>query len=251
MVYFVGAGPGAADLITMRGKALLETADTVIYAGSLINPALLGYCRAGCALHDSARLTLPKIIALMEQTERAGGQTVRLHSGDPSIYGAIREQMDALTERGVAYEICPGVASFCAAAAALRAEYTLPSASQTIILTRMAGKTPAPEKQSIESLAAHGATMVVFLSAGMPNELRAALLRGGYRADTPAAIVYKAGWPEEIVLRGTVDTLPQLANSHSITKTALIAVGDFLGDAYTPSKLYDPQFSTGYRKATE
>lgn len=251
MVYFVGAGPGAVDLITVRGKILLEKADVVIYAGSLVNPALLQYCKAGCAAHDSAALTLDEVIRIMEQAVRERKTVVRLHTGDPSIYGAIREQMDALAARSIPYEICPGVSSAFAAAAALKAEYTLPGVSQTVIFTRMAGKTPVPEKESIAALSAHGATMVIFLSAGHLAELQQALLAGGYAPDTPAAIVYKASWPEELVLRGTVDTLPQLAAVHGISKTTLVAVGNFLGDDYALSNLYDPAFATAYREATE
>ncbi|MBP0973517.1 MAG: precorrin-4 C(11)-methyltransferase [Oscillospiraceae bacterium] len=249
MVHFVGAGCGAPDLITLRGKALLEAADVIIYAGSLVNPALLDYAKPGCEIHDSARLTLPEVIALIEAAEQKGMTTVRLHTGDPCVYGAIREQMDALDARRIAYDICPGVSAFCGAAASLRAEYTLPEVSQTVILTRMAGRTPVPERESIRALAAHRSTMVIFLSTGMLEALSAELIAGGYPAETPAAIVYKASWPDEIVLRCTVVTLAETAAAHGITKTALITVGDFLGDDYALSKLYDAQFSTGFREA--
>ena len=249
MVYFVGAGCGAPDLITLRGKALIEAADVLIYAGSLVNPALLDYAKPGCEIHDSARLTLPEVIALMEQAEAAGKTTVRLHTGDPCVYGAIREQMDALRERGIAFEICPGVSAFCGAAASLRAEYTLPEVSQTVIITRMAGRTPVPERESIRSLAAHRATMVIFLSTGMLRALSEELTAGGYPPETPAAIIYKASWPEEQIHRCTVATLAETAQQHGITRTALITVGDFLGDDYALSKLYDASFSTGYREA--
>lgn len=251
MVHFVGAGSGAADLITLRGKALLEAADVVIYAGSLVNPELLGYARAECEIHNSAVMTLDEVIAVMERAENSGRTVVRLHTGDPCVYGAIREQMDRLDSLGIAYDVCPGVSSFCGAAAALRAEYTLPDVSQTVILTRMAGRTPVPESESIESLAAHHATMVVFLSAGMLEELSERLINGGYSADTPAAIVYKATWADEKVCRCTVGTLAETARENGISKTALITVGDFLGDVRSLSKLYSPNFETEFRKAKQ
>ncbi|MBP1545552.1 MAG: precorrin-4 C(11)-methyltransferase [Oscillospiraceae bacterium] len=249
MVNFVGAGCGAADLITIRGKALIETADVIIYAGSLVNPQLLSYAKAGCEIHNSAYMTLDEVIAVMEQSEKNGRNTVRLHTGDPSLYGAIREQMDRLDELDIAYDICPGVSSFCGAAAALKAEYTLPDISQTVIITRMAGRTSVPEKESIEALAAHGATMVIFLSTGLLKELSESLIRGGYAPDTSAAIVYKASWADEKVCRCTVETLYDTAEKNGIKKTALITVGRFLGDDYALSKLYDESFETEFRKA--
>ena len=249
MVNFVGAGCGAADLITVRGKALIEAADVIIYAGSLVNPELLGYAKEGCRIFNSAHMTLDEVIDVMAGAEADGLMTVRLHTGDPSIYGAVREQMDRLTELGIEYKICPGVSSFCGAAAALRAEYTLPEVSQTVILTRMAGRTPVPDSESIESLAAHHSTMVIFLSTGMLAELSERLISGGYSPDTPAAIVYKASWPDEKVLRCKVGTLAETAEKNGIKKTALVAAGDFLGDDYSLSKLYDPAFETEFRRA--
>ena len=249
MVYFVGAGSGAKDLITVRGMRLLASADVIVYAGSLVNPELLEYARPECEIHDSARMTLDEVIAVMQHAEASGKTTVRLHTGDPCIFGAIREQMDRLDALGISYEICPGVSSFCGAAAALRAEYTLPEVSQTVILTRMAGRTPVPEAEQIRALAAHRATMVIFLSAGMLRELSAQLIEGGYPADTPAAIVYKATWPDETVCRCTVGTLAETAAAHGIRKTALITVGRFLGDSRALSKLYDPAFETEFRRA--
>ncbi len=249
MVHFVGAGSGAPDLITLRGKALLENADVIIYAGSLVNPQLLGFARPGCEIHNSALMTLDEVIAVMEHAENSGKTTVRLHTGDPCVYGAIREQMDRLDALGIAYDVCPGVSSFCGAAAALKAEYTLPDVSQTVILTRMAGRTPVPGKESIESLAAHRATMVIFLSTGMLEELSEKLMTGGYSADTPAAIIYKATWDDEKVCRCTVSTLAETARQNGITKTALITVGDFLGDLHSLSKLYSANFETEFRKA--
>lgn len=251
MVYFVGAGSGAADLITLRGKRLIESADVIIYAGSLVNPELLNYAHEGCEIHNSALMTLDEVISVMENAERRGLMTVRLHTGDPSLYGAIREQMDRLDALGIEYEICPGVSSFCGAAAALKAEYTLPDVSQSVIITRMAGRTSVPERESIESFAAHGATMVIFLSAGMTEELSERLISGGYLPETPAAIVYKATWEDQKVVRCTVGTLARSAKENGISKTALITVGYFLGDNYSLSKLYDAEFSTEYRKAAK
>ena len=250
MVHFVGAGSGAADLITLRGKWLLETADVVIYAGSLVNPELLEYTRSDCEIYNSAFMTLDEVIKVMEQAENNGKTVIRLHTGDPSVYGAIREQMDRLDSLGIAYDVCPGVSSFCGAAAALKAEYTLPDVSQTVILTRMSGRTPVPERESIESLASHNATMVIFLSTGMLDELSERLIKGGYTADTPAAIVYKATWKDEKVFRCTVGTLAQTAKQNNITKTALITVGYFLGDIRSLSKLYSADFETEFRKAS-
>ncbi len=249
MVHFVGAGPGAVDLITLRGKALLEKADLVIYAGSLVNPILLGYCREDCRIYNSAKLSLEQVLALMEEAEGEGKNTVRLHTGDPSLYGAIREQMDALKEKGISYDLTPGVSSFCGAAAAAEAEYTLPGISQTVIITRMAGRTPVPEKERMADLAQHGASMVIFLSAGLLDQVEEALLQGAYTEETPSAIVYKASWPEERVCYCRLGDLSKTAKENQISHTALILVGDFLGASYERSKLYDPTFTTGFREA--
>lgn len=252
MVHFVGAGPGAPDLITRRGAALLADADCIIYAGSLVNPALLGLAKPGCAIYNSAEMTLEQVLDTIRATEQAGGTTVRLHTGDPCLYGAIREQMDTLDADGIPYDDTPGVSSFCGAAAALCAEYTLPNVSQTVIITRMEGRTPVPEAEQLAKLAAHGATMVIFLSIGLVDKVQQALLSsGGYRSDTPAAVVYKATWPEQKVVRCTVSTLAEETRKNGITKTALIVVGDFLGQDYDRSKLYDPAFTTEFRQGTE
>ena len=250
MVHFVGAGPGAADLITLRGARLLREADQVIYAGSLVNPGLLENCRPDCRILDSAHMTLEEVVAAIRKAEAEGKTTVRLHTGDPSIYGAIREQMEELDKHGVPYDVTPGVSSFCAAAAALHAEYTLPGVSQSLILTRMAGRTKVPEREGMAAMAAHGCSMALFLSAGMAEALQRELLSGAYTPETPAAIVYKASWPDERVFRCTVGTLAQCAKENEITKTALLLVGDFLGNLRERSKLYDPGFTTGYRKGT-
>lgn len=252
MIHFVGAGPGAPDLITLRGAALLEQADCVIYAGSLVNPALLERTKQGCEIHNSAAMTLEQVLAVMEAMEAVGKDTVRLHTGDPSLFGAIREQMDALDARGIPYDDTPGVSSFSGAAAALNAEYTLPTISQTVIITRMEGRTPVPEKEKLASLAAHGATMVIFLSIGLIDKVQQALLAGGaYTPETPAAVVYKASWPEQKVVRCTVGTLAGSTRANDITKTALIVVGEFLGTRYERSKLYDPTFTTEFRKGAD
>jgi len=251
MVHFVGAGPGAPDLITQRGAVLLQGADCIIYAGSLVNPALLGLAKPGCALYNSAEMTLEQVLDVMRQTEAAGKTTVRLHTGDPCLYGAIREQMDALDAAGISYDDTPGVSSFCGAAAALNAEYTLPTVSQTVIITRMEGRTPVPEKEKLASLASHGATMVIFLSIGLIDEVQEALLQGAYTSATPSAVVYKASWPEQKIVRCTVGTLAESTRRNGITKTALIVVGDFLGIRYERSKLYDPAFTTAFRKGAD
>ena len=249
MIRFVGAGPGAPDLLTLRGAELLARADCVIYAGSLVNPALLGLTKPGCALFNSAEMTLEQVIAQMEAQEALHHETVRLHTGDPSLYGAIREQMDALDARGIPYDVAPGVSSLSGAAAALQVEYTIPGVNQTVIVTRMAGRTPVPAGQDIASLAAHGAAMVIFLSAGMLDALQAELLRGAYAEETPAALVYKATWPEERLLRCRLGDLAAVGREAGVRPTALVLVGDFLRQAGERSRLYDPAFSTGYREA--
>lgn len=248
-IYFVGAGPGAPDLITVRGQKLLQQADVVVYAGSLVNPALLENCRSTCETHNSARMTLEQVMDVMLPAAFDGKCVVRLHTGDPSIYGAIREQMDILKEHDIDFEVVPGVSSFLGAAAAVKAEFTLPDVSQTVILTRMEGRTPVPDKENMAGLAAHKASMVVFLSMSLLAELTVELQEGGYAPDTPACIVYKATWPDEKVIHTTIAQLENAAAEHNITKTALVFVGGFLGDDYAKSKLYDAKFSHMYRKA--
>lgn len=252
MIHFVGAGSGAPDLITIRGKKFLEEADVIIYAGSLVNPQLLDYAKEGCQIYNSAKMTLEEVLDVMREAEKAEKMTVRLHTGDPCLYGAIREQMDVLDEEGVSYDYCPGVSSFCGAASALNLEYTLPEVSQSVIITRMAGRTPVLEKESIESFAAHQATMVVFLSTGLLEELSKRLIEGGYSKDTPAAIVYKATWEDEKSFVCTVGTLAQTAKENQITKTALMIIGEAVAHSnYERSKLYDPGFTTEFRKGTD
>lgn len=251
MIYFIGAGPGAPDLITLRGAELLRRAGMIVYAGSLVNPALLDYAPRGCEVYDSALMTLDEVMEKLLDGERRGLTTVRLHTGDPSLYGAIREQMDRLRAEGVEFSVVPGVSSFCAAAAAIPAEYTLPGVSQTLIISRMEGRTPVPAREGIRSLAAHGASMVLFLSSAMLKELAGELIAGGYPPETPAALVYKASWPDERVLRGPLASIPAMAEEAGISKTALVLVGDFLGDEYDLSRLYDASFSHGCRRASQ
>lgn len=250
MIHFVGAGSGGADLITVRGARLLGEADQIIYAGSLVNPEVLQYKSEHCKVLDSASMTLEEVIAAMKAGEAQNWKTVRLHTGDPSLYGAIREQMDLLDGAGIPYDVTPGVSSFCGAAAALRAEYTLPDVSQSVIITRMEGRTPVPEGEKLRKMASHGCTMVLFLSTGLLDQAQEELIAGGYAPDTPAAIVYKATWPDERVFRCTVSTLAQTARENGITKTALITIGGFLGTEYDRSKLYDPAFTHGFREGT-
>lgn len=249
MVHFVGAGPGAVDLVTLRGKRLIEEADVIIYAGSLVNPALLSYAKQDCEIFNSAKMNLEEVLTVMEQAERLGKTTVRLHTGDPSIYGAVREQMDFLDRKGIAFDVCPGVSSLFGAAASLKCEYTLPDVSQSVIITRMAGRTTVPERESVRSFAAHQATMILFLSTGMLGETVKELLEGGYPATTPAAVVYKATWEEEKIIRAPLSGLAERVREAGITKTALIVVGNVLGDDYALSKLYDKHFSTEFREA--
>ena len=251
MVHFVGAGSGAADLITVRGARLLGEADVVIYAGSLVNPEVLQYTTPDCEIHNSAEMTLEQVLAVIRAAEESGKMTVRLHTGDSSIYGAVREQFDELDNLGIEYDVCPGVSAFCGAAASLKAEYTLPDVSQTVIITRTAGRTAVPERESIQSLAAHRATMVLFLSTKLTEKLQSELLEGGYDPETPVAVVYKATWPEEKIIRCAVETLHKTVSEHGLTKTALIIVGNCMGERYLRSRLYDPTFSTEYREASK
>ena len=252
MIHFVGAGPGAVDLITVRGQRYLKEADVIIYAGSLVNKGLLEYAKEGCEVYNSAYMTLEEVIEVMIKSEKEDKMTVRLHTGDPCLYGAIREQMDILDEKGIDYDSCPGVSSFCGAAAALNLEYTLPEVSQSVVITRMEGRTPVPAKEKVAAFASHNATMVLFLSTGLLEKLVKELLAGGYASDTPAAIVYKATWPEEESYICTVSTLAETAKAHGITKTALIIVGDVVTHhAYERSKLYDPEFTTEFRQGVK
>lgn len=247
MVFFVGAGPGATDLITIRGEKKLKEADVIIYAGSLVNPDLLKHKKDECFVYNSSTMTLEEVIDVMLMAESEHKMTVRLHTGDPSIYGAIREQMDLLDAHNIIYEVVPGVSSFTGAASSLKAEYTLPNVSQTVILTRMEGRTPVPEKEDIAKLAEHGSTMIIFLTTTMLDRLTTKLIEGGYKEDSPAVIVYKATWPDEKIVKTTVGNLSSSAKDNGITKMALICVGGFLGSQYDRSKLYDAMFTHEFR----
>ena len=250
MVNFVGAGSGAADLITVRGAKLLAEADVVIYAGSLVNPQLLEYTKEGCAIHNSAYMTLNEVIDVIKAAEDAGEMTVRLHTGEPSIYGAVREQMDELDKLGIEYKSCPGVSACFGAAASLNMEFTLPSVSQSLIITRMEGRTAVPSAESIQSFAAHKASMAAYLSTGMIGELARRLIEGGYSSETPAAIVYKATWQDEKAFVCTVGALEETAKKNEITNLAVILVGDAVAHThYEKSRLYAEDFSTMYRNA--
>lgn len=246
-IYIIGAGSGAADLVTVRAMKLLQRADVIVFAGSLVNPEILEYAPQDCEIHNSAEMTLEEVLEVMIAANKLGKNVVRLHTGDPSVYGAIREQMDALARENIEFEVVPGVSSFCGAAAALKAEYTLPGVSQSVIITRAAGRTPVPSRESIKELAAHKATMVIFLSSGLLGQVQKDLIDGGIAPQTHAAIVYKATWPDEKVCRCTVETLEKTAKENNISKTALIIVGEVLGDEYERSKLYDPAFATEFR----
>lgn len=248
MVYFIGAGPGDPDLLTIKGKKIIDRADVIIYAGSLVNKEILKDAKADAAIYNSAAMTLEEVLAVMQKAEADGLVTARVHTGDPSVFGAHREQMDALKQLGIPYEVIPGVSSFVAAAAALKKEYTLPGVSQTVILTRMEGRTAMPPKESIRDLARHNATMVIFLSVGMIDRLATELMQE-YRPDTPAAVVYKASWENQKIVQGTLSDIAQKVTDAGIKKTALIVVGDFLGEEYELSKLYDKTFSHEYRRA--
>lgn len=250
MVHFVGAGPGDPELITVKGSRLLQEADVVIFTGSLVPRALVTGLKA--QIHDSAGMNLDEVFALILQSWRDGKKIVRLHTGDPSIYGAINEQIALLRQHDISFVVVPGVSSGTASAAALQTELTLPEVSQTVIFTRRGGRTPVPEKEDLAALAAHQATMMIFLSVGMIDEVVADLLAGGYPADTPVAIVEKVSWPDEKQLRGTLATIGRQVKEAKITKTAIIAVGQVLADSPPPalSKLYDSAFTHGYRQGT-
>ncbi len=248
MVHFVGAGSGAKDLITVRGMNLLKNADVIIYAGSLVNPELLEYAEDSCEIYNSAYMTLEEIIDVIKTADSENKDIVRLHTGDSSIYGAIREQIEQLNSYDISWDICPGVSSFLTAAAAAGCEYTVPGISQSLIITRMEGRTPVPEKEKMRELAGHNTSMAVFLSSGLTKELQDELLTGGYSEDTPCAICYKVSWPDEKIIMTTIKNLHNDMVSNSIAKTALILVGDFLGRKYNNSKLYDSSFTTEYRK---
>lgn len=252
MITFVGAGSGDPDLITIKGAKKLGEADVVIYAGSLVNPGILTHAKQGAAIYNSASMTLDEVIEVMAPAAKAGKKVVRLHTGDPSIYGAIREQMDRLDALNLEYEVVPGVSSFVASAAALKKEFTLPNVSQTVIITRQAGRTPMPAGESLHELAGHGATMCIFLSVQMIEDVMQELLAGGaYTKDTPVAIVQKASWPDQKIYRGTIGTIAEIVKADGVDRTAMIMVGGFLGNDYELSRLYAPDFTHGFREAKQ
>ncbi|SEA21910.1 cobalt-precorrin 4 C11-methyltransferase [Oribacterium sp. KHPX15] len=255
MVYFVGAGPGDPELITVKGLRLLREADIVVYAGSLVNADILKACKSDAEIYDSKKMNLQEVLKVFEEAEKSGKNVVRLHTGDTSLYGAIREQMDWLKENGIDYDICPGVSSFSGAAAAIRKEYTLPGVTQTVIITRAEGRTPVPEKEKLSALAAHQSTMVIFLSATLSEKVRKELIAGGYPEDTPSAVVFRATWPDEEVVWTTLEKIPEAFKREEARradgnmKQALIIVGRAIDDktVYEYSKLYDRDFVTCYR----
>lgn len=250
MIYFIGAGPGAVDLITVRGRDLLERADVVIYAGSLVSREHLEYCRQDVQIYNSASMTLEDVMEIMTMEERMGKLVVRLHTGDPSIYGAIREQMVELDRVSIPYEVVPGVSSFTGAAAAINREFTLPGVSQTVILTRVEGKTPVPANEDLESLASIGASMAIFLSISMIDKV-VEKLRRGYKRNVPIAVVEKATWPDERIIIGNLDDIAEKVKENNITKTAQILVGDFIDSDFEKSLLYDKSFSHMFRDAED
>ncbi len=252
MVHFVGAGPGAPDLITVRGKELLERADIIIYAGSLVNTALLKYAKNDVIIYNSAEMTLEEVTDVYIEAAKNAKDVVRLHTGEPSIYGAVKEQMDFLDKEGIPYDSCPGVSACFGAAASLNLEYTLPDVSQSLIITRLEGRTAVPESESMESLASHKASMAIYLSAGMLRDLSEKLIAGGYTADTPAAIVYKATWPEEKKIITTIGGLAEAGEKEGIRNTAVVLVGNVISTKdYEKSRLYAADFTTGFRKAKQ
>ncbi len=248
-VYFIGAGPGDPDLITVKGKKIVERADIIIYAGSLVNKDIIACHKDGAEIYNSAVMNLDEVMEVTVKGIKDNKAVARVHTGDPSIYGAIREQMDILDEHGIEYEVIPGVSSFVASAAAIKKEFTLPDVSQTVICTRLEGRTPVPEAESLESLASHKASMAIFLSVQMIDSVVERLARY-YEKETPVAVIQKATWPDEKIVNGTLENIAELVKKEKITKTAQILVGWFMGDKYSKSKLYDKSFTHEYRKGS-
>ncbi len=253
-VYFVGAGPGDPELLTRKGYRLIENADCIIYAGSLVNPDIYAHHKEACRLYDSASMTLDEVLTVIQEVVREGLTVVRLHTGDPALYGAIQEQMDTLDTWNIPYEVIPGISSYTAAASALKREFTLPGVSQSLILTRMAGRTPVPELEQLELLASHQTSMAIFLSVGMMDQV-VDKLATHYPLETPIAVIYRASWPDQKIVQGHLSTIAEKVKAAGIRKTAQILVGPFLEkelkDGYDYSKLYDPTFSHEYRKAKD
>ena len=251
MVHFIGAGPGDPELLTIKGKKLIDQADVIIYAGSLVNKEVLAGAKEGAEIYNSATMTLEEVIEVMKKAEAEGKMTARVHTGDPAVFGAHREQMDELSRLGIDYDVIPGVSSFLATAAALKKEYTLPGVSQTVILTRMEGRTPMPPKEILRMLAAHDATMCFFLSVQMLDKVVAELIEGGYDKTTPVAIVVKASWPDQRIIRGTLETIADIVAKEGVLRQAMIVVSHVLDSEYELSKLYDKGFAHMYRSAKD
>ncbi|MFW5980299.1 MAG: precorrin-4 C(11)-methyltransferase [Bacillota bacterium] len=249
-VYIIGAGAGDPELMTIKGKKAIEKAEVVIYAGSLVNPEILNFSPEKAVIYNSAKMNLEEVIEVIEKAKKEGKTVARIHTGDPSLYGAIQEQIDILKEKDIKYEIIPGVSSFLAAAAAVEREFTLPDVSQTVILTRQEGRTSVPEKEKLNKLAVHQSSMAIFLSVQMIDKVVDNLLQG-YKKDTPAAVVAKASWPDQKVIKGKLSNIAEKVKEAEIKKTAMILVGDFLSADYSRSKLYDKKFGHGYRKGEE
>ena len=250
MIYFIGAGPGAVDLITVRGRDILERAEVVIYAGSLVSKEHLEYCRPDAKIYNSAGMTLEDVMEIMTMEEQMGKTVVRLHTGDPSIYGAIREQMVELDRVGIQYEVIPGVSSFTGAAAAINREFTLPGVTQTVILTRVEGRTPVPETEDLEKLASIGASMAIFLSVSMIDKV-VEKLKKGYKKNVAIAVVERATWDDQRIIMGHLDDIAQKVKDNNITKCAQILVGDFIDSDFEKSLLYDKNFSHMFREAED
>lgn len=249
-VFFIGAGPGDPELITVKGQRIVKEADIIIYAGSLVPKEVIDCHKEGAEIYNSASMTLEEVMEITIEGAKRGKKVARVHTGDPAIFGAHREQMDILDEHEIEYEVIPGVSSFLASAAAVKKEFTLPSISQTVICTRLEGRTPVPEKESLESLATHRASMAIFLSVHMIGEV-VKRLATSYPMTTPIAVVQRASWPDEKIVMGTLETIEQQVKEAGISKTAQILVGDFLGDVYEKSKLYDKTFTHEFRKGVE
>lgn len=247
MISFVGAGPGNVDLITIKGRRLLEEADLLIYAGSLVSKDHLTFCKKTCKILNSASMTLEEVIEEIERGYKKGLKVVRLHTGDPTIYGAIKEQMDKLQDMDIPFELVPGVSSFTAACAAIKKEFTLPGVSQTVILTRIEGRTPVPKGEDLEDLARHKASMAIFLSVQEIDRVVEKLARGYGSYDTPVAVVYRASWEDQDVIFGNLRNISKKVKEKNINKMAQILVGDFLDSDYDRSKLYDPEFTHKFR----
>jgi precorrin-4/cobalt-precorrin-4 C11-methyltransferase len=250
MIHFVGAGPGDVDLITIKGRRLLEQADVVIYAGSLVWDEHLKFCKEGCQKYNSASMTLEEVMEVAINASKQGKKVVRLHTGDPTIYGAIREQMDYLKKHNIDYEVVPGVSSFTASCSVLKREFTLPNVSQTIIITRLAGRTPVPEDEDLELLASHKCSMAIFLSVQDIERVIEKLIKGYERDDVPVAVVYKATWPEQKIIKGTLKDIAEKVKDEGIKNFAQILVGDFIEGEYERSMLYHPEFTHGFREGT-